>query len=53
MAKTAAGARFEELFSQLHEEILAMRIAVAQQRDAMLTEAEHIAMLEVYGEFGR
>lgn len=53
MAKTAAGARFEELFSQLHEEILATRIAIAQQRDGCLNEAELMAVLEVYGEFGR
>ena len=46
-------ARTEELFDQLREEVLALRIAVAQRRDGMLSEAELIAMLEVYEEFGR
>jgi len=50
MAETA---RLEDLFGQLGEEVLTLRIAIAQRRDGQLNEAELIAMLEVYEEFGR
>lgn len=45
--------RAEELFGQLNEEVLSLRIALAEQRDGLLNEAELIAKLEVCGEFGR
>jgi hypothetical protein len=45
--------RLGDLLDQVHEEILTMRIAVAQQRDGQLTPAELDAMLEIYQEFGR
>jgi hypothetical protein len=45
--------RVKGLFSQLHEEVLDLRIAIAQQRDGTLNEGELTAMLEVYEEFGR
>ena len=48
-----ASVRAEELFSQLGEEVLSLRIAIAQARDGTLNEAELIAMLDVYEEFGR
>ncbi len=41
------------LFDALHAEVLALRIEVAQQRDSIPNEAEMLAMLEVYSEFGR
>ena len=41
------------LFDALHAEVLAMRIEVAQQRDGIPNEAEMLAILEVYNEFGR
>lgn len=41
------------LFDQMHEGVLAHRIAVACQRDGQLNEGELDAALEVYGEFGR
>ncbi len=46
-------ARVEELFDQMHEEVLSLRIAIAQQRDGLLNEAELIAKLEVCEELGR
>jgi hypothetical protein len=45
--------RTAQLLDELHAEIQAARIQVAQNRDDALTEAEMIAMLEVYEEFGR
>ena len=45
--------RAARLLDELRAEIQAMRIQVAQKRDDALTEAELIAMLEVYEEFGR
>ncbi len=41
------------LFGELDDLVLDMRLRLAQTRDSMLTEAEHIAVLEVYEEFGR
>jgi hypothetical protein len=45
--------RVKGLFGQLHEEVLDLRIVIAQQRDGILNEGELRAMLEVYEEFGR
>ena len=38
---------------QAIEQVRAARIALAQQRDGLFTEAELIAVLDVYEEFGR
>ena len=46
-------AHMDEMFDALHAEVLAMRIEVAQQRDIIPNEAEMLAALEVYSEFGR
>jgi len=43
----------DELFDALHAEVLALRIEVAQRRDDILNEAEMLAILKVYSEFGR
>ena len=53
--QTAPGRRerAEFLFGELGDLVLDMRLRLAQTRDSMLTEAEHIAVLEVYEEFGR
>ena len=48
-----AGGRAGELFAQLGEEVLSLRIEVAQQRDGMLNEAELIAKLDACEESGR
>ncbi|HEX8007633.1 MAG TPA: hypothetical protein VF482_14540 [Trebonia sp.] len=49
----AAFRRTAEALDHLSAEVLDLRIWLAQQRDGMLTEAEQIAVLDVYGEFGR
>jgi len=46
-------AGLEELFGRMEEEVLSLRIGVAQRRDDLPNEAELIAKLEVYAEFGR
>ena len=46
-------ARAAQLLDELRTEIQAMRIQAAQERDDALTEAAVLAVLEVYGEFGR
>ena len=43
----------DEAFDALRAEVLALRIEVAQRRDSIPNEAEMLAMLEVYSEFGR
>ena len=45
--------RAVELLDQFTAEIQNARIEIAQQRDGSLTEAEQIAVLDVYEEFGR
>jgi hypothetical protein len=45
--------RVAELLDELSDEVLNARIQIAQKRDDMLTEAEQVAMLDVYAEFGR
>ena len=46
-------AQAAELIGQAREQVQAARIAVAQRRDDLLTEAELITVLGVYEEFGR
>jgi hypothetical protein len=41
------------LLDELRGEVEDLRIQVAQKRDDHLTEAELLAALAVYGEFGR
>lgn len=45
--------RAQELTDALGAELQDVRIRLAQERDSLLTEAEMIAMLDVYEEFGR
>jgi hypothetical protein len=42
-----------EIFSELQPQTEAIRLQIALYRDSLLTEAEQLAMLEVYREFGR
>ena len=46
-------AQAAELIGQAGERVQAARIALAQRRDDRLTEAELLAVLAVYEEFGR
>jgi hypothetical protein len=46
-------AQAADLIDQAREQVQAARIALAQRRDDLLTEAELLAMLDVYEEFGR
>lgn len=49
----SAMGRIEDAFGQIRGEMQAVRLSLALWRDCMLTEAEQIAMLDVYAEFGR
>jgi hypothetical protein len=42
-----------DLLEQLETELLKRRILAAQVQDDLLTEAELVVILDVYGEFGR